>query len=101
MTKNTCRDCNRTVMLVAVGGESLAVDPELIAVVPARRTSHDGGGQPHIRMASSQTFARRIHAEQCQGYQEAAKKKRVQDEMRAFTKQQERAGRSARRNRGL
>lgn len=104
MAKTTCQKCDRNVLLVRVGGELIMTDPELIRVVPAKEVLDGGyGGDkiPRIRMAQSDTYARRLHAELCDSYREQSRKNRLAAEMRAFTARQDRAGRSARKNRGL
>lgn len=99
MAKNTCRDCNRTIVLVRVGGELVATDPELINVVPARHVMGPSGGS--VRMAESTTPARRLHAEKCQEYADSARRARLADEMREYNKQNGRPPAVPRRNRGL
>jgi len=91
------------VLFARVGGQLVATDPELILVVPAsRRTSASAASNLDaaggLRMATSQTYARRVHAERCEDYQQQARKDRLAAEMRAFTNMH---GRSARKNRGL
>jgi hypothetical protein len=65
IVKSTCSDCKRTVLLVAIGGQKVAMDPELIAVVPRKRN-----GEPE-RMT-----AHRVHKELCLSYQYEADKER-------------------------
>lgn len=106
MAKNTCHNCKRTVVLVATGDGVIATDPELINVVPARETFHASSEQPKIVMRGGPTFARRVHADMCEGYVEQARKERIRAEMLQFNQNQtapkaERAGRAARKNRGL
>lgn len=106
MAKTTCRDCNRTVVMVRVGGDLVATDPELITVVAARERSPAGRDMPGIVMASRQTWARRVHAERCTEYREQARRERIAQEMREFSarngnQSKERAPRAARKNCGL
>lgn len=100
MPKSTCQACKRTVLMVPIGGELVATDPELMNVVPATHVMGDSGSS--IRMGTRSTPARRLHVERCEDYQNQARRERIQTEMRQFNaKQQGRAGRSARKNRGL
>jgi hypothetical protein len=82
-SKTTCRACDRTVHLVPGGepGELVAVDPELIAVVPGERTPSTRRGQ-----VGEQIVARRVHAELCDMYQRESAAKKLRDEMRSYTK---------------
>lgn len=103
MAKNTCRDCNRNVVMVRIGGNLVATDPELIMVVPAReRTPSPRAEQSGIVMASRQTFARRVHAERCADYKEQDRRDRLSAEMREYNRKHGGAGKASRnRNRGL
>jgi hypothetical protein len=101
MSRPTCKDCHRNVVLVRVGDGLVATDPELIMVIPAsnRVPSQDTAQDlPRIVMASRQTFARRLHSELCQSYQDRARRERIADEQRAYNKKN---GKSPRRNSGL
>lgn len=98
MSKATCQACNRTVLLVTVGGEQVATDPELINVVRATQRSGSGSG-PRLRMAGSTELARRVHAERCTDYQEQARRALLQAEMRKFTSNER--SKTNRKNRGL
>lgn len=101
MAKATCSDCNRNVIMVRIGGELVATESELIMVVPAQRKTYQGDMQERTVMASSTTYARQLHAARCADYVEQARKQRIAGEMRAFNERQARAGRAARKNRGL
>jgi hypothetical protein len=85
MAKNVCKDCNMTVVMTKIGSELVATDPELITVVTARHVTGEVTGG--IRMSTSTTPARRLHAERCADYQESARRKRLADEQRAYNKQ--------------
>lgn len=91
--------------MVRVGDGLVATDPELINVVPARHVMGDSGGG--IRMGTSTTPARRLHDERCSDYAEQARRDRIRTEMLQFntenssTPRVTRAGRAARKNRGL
>lgn len=98
MPRSTCRDCNRNVILVRIGGELVATESELITVVPAERKSYQGDLQERTVMASSTTYARRLHSERCSEYVEQARRERIAGEMREYNQRQ---GRAARKNRGL
>lgn len=100
MSKATCQDCKRTVLLVPIAGELVATDPELINVVPATHSQTDGGGSS-IRMAHQTTPARRLHAERCEGYREADRRSALQAEMRAYNQKHGQPPKVPRRNRGL
>lgn len=99
MAKTTCRDCNRTVLLVRVGDGMVATDPELIYVVPATHVMGPSGGG--IKVGASKTLARRLHDELCESYQSKARADRLAAEMREYNKQQAAPTRAPRRNRGL
>jgi hypothetical protein len=99
MAKNTCRDCNRNVLLVRVGGELVATDPELISVVTAQSRTYVGDESgSRVVMATKATFARRLHAERCSEYVEAARRDRIAADLRAFNKKN---GVAPRKNHGL
>lgn len=105
MAKNTCNNCQRTVVLVRIDGNLVATDPELIMVVPARQKIPSSAAMergtremPGIEMVPRQTFARRLHAEQCQSYQDAARRERIAAEQREYNRQH---GHTPRKNRGL
>jgi hypothetical protein len=99
MPKNTCQSCNRTVMLVEIGGEMVATDPELINVVPATHVQGDGSGG--IRMSTRTTPARRIHAERCEDYQNQTRRDRIAADLRAYNDKNGRPPRAPRKNHGL
>jgi len=81
--KSTCRLCDRTVHLVPGSeGTMVAVDPEMIAVVPTGRRS----GDP--------ITAHRVHAELCETYRNQAAAEKLRREMRDYN-------RSTKRNKGL
>lgn len=61
--------------MVPVDGRLVAVDSEIIEVVPARSQGHTIEG-------------RRVHAGLCLGYQIQAEKDQTRKEMRAFTARQ-------------
>lgn len=102
MPKATCQNCDRTVLVVNVGGQELTTDPELIMVVPARERPQSqresGGGS--IRMSTSATWARRIHADLCETYKQAAVREKIQREQREYNRRNGR-GKAPRRNHGL
>lgn len=98
MAKSTCRDCNRTVMMADLNGTPTALDPELIRVVAATERASVGRDLPLLAMAGRTTFARRLHAERCQGYQDQARRDRIAVEQRAYN---EKNGKPPRKNRGL
>jgi hypothetical protein len=86
ITKATCGACERHIHMVPSGdGGTLAVDPELISVIPA------GGGAP--------AHANRVHAELCTNYQQQRSKERHLAELRAYNRRA--AGRDGRKARGL
>lgn len=62
--KNTCRKCQRTVIVEVVAGERVETDSELISVVPF------GDRVP------TKIRARRIHADMCHLYQAQAERKK-------------------------
>jgi len=81
MPRQTCRDCNRTVVLAEVGGERRAYEPEVLQVTPATLTGEGG-----VRMGDTVLPARRLHAPLCAGYVEQGRKDRIAREQRAFNK---------------
>lgn len=54
-TKQTCRACNRTVIIVMIDGVRVATDPELISVVELG--------------TAERLQARRVHGDMCAIYQ--------------------------------
>lgn len=86
MAKATCPDCKRIVIMAEIGGTLVATDPELMTVVPARQRSSPSSDLPSIRMAHTQTYARRVHAERCADYQEQARRDRIAADLRAFNR---------------
>lgn len=99
MPKSTCNRCNRNILLVRVGGDLVATDPELMSVIPATdRQPSPRSEQSRIEMAHRQTFARRLHAERCDSYQEQDRRDRILAEQREYNRKN---GRSPRRNQGL
>lgn len=78
-SKEICRRCSRTVQLVAVGGEVVAVDPEVIAVIPSGRL----GEAVPVKAAMT---GRRVHAELCEGYQLADQRERHRRELAAYNR---------------
>lgn len=99
MAKETCQDCKRTVLMVPVGGELVAADPEIINVIPAVHVQGDGSGG--VRMSARTTLARRLHAERCESYREADRKAALAAEMRAYNEKHGHPPRKPRRNQGL
>lgn len=99
MAMSTCRDCDRMVMLVRIEGSLVATDIELMNVVPAQHITGPSGGS--VRMGTAATPARRLHSELCETYRDQARKKRLQDEMRAFNQKNGQPPRAPRKNRGL
>lgn len=97
MPKSTCQGCKRTILLVDIGGELTATEPELINVVPASRVTGDAGGG--VRMSTRVTPARQLHAALCEGYQEQAMKARLRAELRAYNQKHGPSG--ARRVKGF
>lgn len=102
MPKATCQNCDRTVLVVNVGGEQVMTDPELIMVVPARQRTvgahEDGTGG--ITMSTRSTWARRIHADLCESYKSADERAKIQREQREYNRTHGR-GKAPRRNHGL
>jgi hypothetical protein len=98
MAKSTCQACSRTVLMINIGGQNIATDPELISVVRVTQRMGDGNDVPRLEMASKTDFARRLHAERCEDYQNQARRERLAAEMRQYTANQKRA---PRRNKGL
>src|SRR5882762_2870700 len=98
MAKSTCQECHRTILMANIGGQLVATDTELISVVRVRQRTGDGSDLPRLEMASKTDFARRVHAERCEDYQNQARRERLSAEMRAYTANQKR---SPRRNKGL
>lgn len=96
MAKTTCQNCKRTVLMVDVGGELVATDPEVKQVITATHRPGNEGGS--IRMANRITPARELHASRCEDYQNQERKQRLVEEMREFTRKQQR---SPKRNHGL
>lgn len=95
MAKSVCKDCNMTVVMATVRGELVATDPELITVITARQTGPSpASDQSSIQMNTSKSFARRVHAERCQDYQERAKKERLLAEQREYTRKHGRTPRN-------
>lgn len=96
MAKSACRACKRNVVMVEVNGDLVATDPEVLQGVQATYVpGHSGSG---VRMSDRVIGIRRLHAEQCQSYQDQARRERIAAEMRAFNKKN---GRAPRRNQGL
>lgn len=76
-----CSSCSRTVRIVPVDGKMVAVDPEVIAVVPVGR--HGG-----TLAAASSTTGRRVHAELCETYQRDDRRQERRKEIAAYEKKQ-------------
>jgi hypothetical protein len=66
--------------MVDVGGELVATDPELIAVVPFERR---GAGAGSIT-------ARRVHAERCDSYREEGRRLKIAGEKKIWQDKQAR-----------
>lgn len=79
--KSICGKCSHPVQMVRVEGKRVAVDPEVIAVVPSGRL---GEAVP----ARATMTGRRIHAELCEGYRIADSKAKIRREMAEFTRRQ-------------
>jgi hypothetical protein len=60
--KTTCGKCSRPVQMVRVAGDLVAVDPEVMAFVPA-------GKAGEVIASNSTMTGRRVHAELCTSYQ--------------------------------
>jgi hypothetical protein len=60
LPQQVCRECNRTVYLATIDGRQIAIDPDLISVVPL--------GQM-VRLQ-----ARRLHSEMCVRYKSQAER---------------------------
>ena len=75
----TCQNCARTVRMVPVDGRLVAVDPEVIAVVPAG---------PHGNALASATAVtgRRMHAELCDTYAREAQREKTRRELAEYNK---------------
>jgi hypothetical protein len=80
---STCQSCSRTVRLVPVDGRLVAVDPEVIAVVPAGR--HGGT----LSSATAMT-GRRLHAELCDTYARESERQKTRKELLAYNKRNRR-----------
>jgi hypothetical protein len=85
-SKSTCRKCNRTVHLVTAQGVDgpvqVELDPELISIVVFEKR------------AAMVEFARRLHAERCDSYQQEAAKMKIAAERKIWdAKQSRRAAR--------
>lgn len=80
--KSTCGNCSRTVHMVTVGDDLVAVDPEVIRIV--RVGTHGGTmtGQLPIN-------ARRLHAELCETYQRDDRRAKTRLEIAEFEKRLE------------
>ena len=59
--KTTCGKCSRAIQMVRVGGQLVAVDPEVIAVIPSGRLGE-------VVQVAAQMTGRRVHAEMCTSY---------------------------------
>lgn len=82
-SKETCRRCSRTVHIVMVAGKLVAVDPEVIAVIPS--------GQCGETVAvKAPVTGRRIHAELCEGYRQAEERERNRRELAAYNRKAKR-----------
>lgn len=79
MRRAACPDCHRDIHLVTAGGQQVAVDPELTAFVPA---AGRGGALSDAEVLTG----RRVHAEMCEQYREAARKERLARELRAYNR---------------
>jgi hypothetical protein len=77
--KSTCHQCSHTVHLVPVDGRLVAVDPEVIAVIPA---GEHGGAISTGQL----TNGRRVHAELCGTYVQQRSSEKLKREMRAFNR---------------
>lgn len=81
-SKSTCRKCNRTVHVVIVHGVDgpvqIELDPELISIVVFEKRS------PIVE------FARRLHAERCDTYQEDGRKMKIAAERKIWDARQTR-----------
>lgn len=103
MAKTTCRNCERTVLMVRIAGEMVMTDPELISVVPATQKSAgdraDGTGG--IRMSTATTWARRVHADLCESYKSQAARDKIAAEQREYNRRNGRAAAPLKRNHGL
>jgi hypothetical protein len=102
MPKATCQNCDRTVLVVNVGGEQVMTDPELIMVVAARerRVGPSDDGTGGMAMATRTTWARRIHGDLCETYKSAAAREKIQREQRDYNRRNGRP-KAPRRNHGL
>lgn len=68
--KTVCGKCSRPVQLVKVDGSMVAVDPEVMSMIPS-------GKLGEVISASAAVTGRRVHAEMCTSYQlEADREKR-------------------------
>lgn len=85
----TCRTCKRYVFMVRVDGQLIATENALINVVPAIVTTDSSG--THVRMGEAPVQARQLHAALCPVYAEEARKKRLLNEQREYTREQQRA----------
>jgi hypothetical protein len=94
MVKTTCRDCDRSIQLIPVGDRLVAVETELIEIVPASR-GQGAGRSPGV------VEGRRPHSALCLGYREEARRNKVRAEMREYTARQAGAKVSKRRRPGL
>lgn len=78
-SKETCRRCSRTVQLVSVNGQMVAVDPEVIAIIPSGRLGET------VAVKAAMT-GRRIHAELCESYQLAEQREVRRRELAAYNR---------------
>lgn len=82
---STCASCSRTVRLVRLDGQVVAVDPEVIAIVPA-------GAHGGALASTSVVNGRRLHSGLCETYQRDARREKTRQEMAAYNKRNRKGG---------
>jgi hypothetical protein len=86
MPAETCRKCNRTIVLTMIRGELVATEREVIEVVPLTRDVQRNDSPEGRWLPRAPTQARQLHAALCDGYREEARTKKIAAEQRAYNR---------------
>ncbi len=96
--KRACVTCGRNVRIAVIDGTPIALDTELIAVVPYRRVETVDGVPVQRRLERVQrVLAHRVHAELCEKYKLEAERERWREERKAAERPAKIAARKAAR----
>lgn len=88
--KTVCSSCSRTVQMVRVGSGMVAVEAEVVRIVPAAANGAN-------RVVAETMPGRRVHAEVCETYRIEDERQKIRKEMAQYNKRQ--VARPARRGR--